>query len=59
MLSRALDGDISRCFAEIQSQVDAEHAQNEVLSGERNSLAVRVKALEAQVAGLEAERTDL
>lgn len=59
MLSREINDDIGRGFVEIQRWVDDEHTQNEALSGERDSLAVRVKSLEAQVAGLETECTAL
>ena len=59
MLSRAVDDDITRGFAEIQKRVDAEHARSQALSAERDSLAEKVKALEARVVGLEAERTAL
>ena len=59
MLSRAVDDDIAHCFTEIQDRVDAEHAQGQVYRGERDSLAVRVKTLEAQVSGLEVKRSKL
>lgn len=59
MLVRTVDGDISGCFVEIQSRVDSEHAKNQVVSGEHDSLAMRVKTLEARVAVLEVERAGL
>ena len=59
MLARAIDDDIARGFAEIQGWVNAEHAHGQVWCGERDSLAVRVKTLEAQVVGLETERQNL
>lgn len=58
-LMRALDDDISRGFAEIQKQVDAEHARSGALSTERDALAERVKTLETRVVGLEEEHTVL
>lgn len=59
MLSRTLEGDILREFAEIKGQVDAEHARSETLSAERSALAKRAKGLEARVAELEVECRDL
>ena len=59
MLSRAIDDDISQDFIEIQKRVDAEHARSRALSAERDSLAERVKTLEAWLAGLEVECTTL
>lgn len=59
MLSRALDGDVSRGFDEIQKRVGSEHAWSEALSAERKALADKVKALEAWMVELEGERADL
>lgn len=42
-LSHELEDDVSRGFAEVQKSVDAEHARNEVLSAERDALAMRPK----------------
>ena len=47
MLSRALNADISQAYAKIQQRVDDEHAQNEALSSERETLSERDKSLEA------------
>lgn len=59
MLSRTLEGNILRGYAEIQGQVDAEHARSETLSVERSALAKRAKGLEARVAELEVECRNL
>ena len=59
MLSRALSADVSQCYGDIQQKVDEEHARNQVLVSERDLLSEKVKALEAQVAGLESERATL
>ena len=59
MLSRALNADVSQAYREIQQKVDEEHARNEVLSSERETLLERVKSLEAKLAELEAECTTL
>lgn len=59
MLLWAIDNDIAGGFAKIQKRVEDEHAQNQVLSGECDPIALRVKTLEAQVVGLEAERASL
>lgn len=59
MLARALNGDIASGFAEIQKQVEDGHARNEVLTGERDALALRVQALEEQVKDLRGEKAVL
>lgn len=59
MLSWALDDDIASGFAEIQKQVEDEHSRNEVLSSERDSLALWVKALEEQVGVLQGDKATL
>ena len=58
MLSRTLEGDILRGYAEIQGRVDSRHAQNERLSTECSALAEKAKGLEARVVELEEERRD-
>lgn len=59
MLSRALEGDILRGYAEIQGWVDSEHAWSEALSTEHSVLVERAKGLEARVTELEGERSGL
>lgn len=59
MLLGVIDCDISHGFAEIQKWIDMEHDWSRALGTERNSLAERVKTLEARVAGLETEHTSL
>lgn len=59
LLLQALDDHISRGFTKIQKKVNAEHARSEALGTEHDALAERVKTLEAQVVGLEEERTIL
>ena len=55
MLARVLADDVTRCFGKIQQELEKEHSKNEALSGKCDSLAVRVKTLEEQMAGLRSE----